>query len=171
MTDLPLASDSRTRDAGRARSKRGLRATAGFTIVEVAAAAFVMFLALSSCLLVLERGCHGVDSARNSTLAAQFMQCEVERIRLMSWADINDPAKLPWNAPVDLTSYATAHPETANRFTMTRTVTAYPGRTTSMVTLTMNISWKNSDGTTGNRSMSTRYSKNGLYDFYYTIAH
>ncbi len=157
---------------GRKNAASRLRASSGFTLVEVAVAAFVMLIAVSSSLLILQRGLQGVDVARNSTLAAQIMQSEIERIRLMSWNDIMNPAKLPTpNADVDISAFVAADPKIAQRFSVKRTVTPVTGRETSMVTVTVDVTWANVDNTPHTRSFSTRYSKDGLYDYYYTIAH
>ena len=147
--------------------RTGRRRFGGFTFVEVMMAATIMTMGLCGCLLTLMRGLHAIDTARSSSLAAQIMQSEVERLRLLSW---NDVSSLPRAENVDLATIFIGNPQLASRFQAERLITPVTGRETSMVDVTMRITWRNVNGKTHTRSFSTRYSKNGLYDFYYTVA-
>src|SRR5688500_13022633 len=63
-------------------SKRDQR---GFSIIEIVLATFVMTFALATSILTLQAGFRGLADARDTTLASQIMQSEIERIRLMPW--------------------------------------------------------------------------------------
>jgi Tfp pilus assembly protein PilV len=169
-----------------ARRRFGLgsapRARAGFSLAEVIMATFVMIFAISSCIIVLQGGFRAIDTARNTTLAAQIMQSEMERIRLLPW-DTNSrdatgnlkPAviRLPASERISLASIFPSGATTTqlgNRFTITRTVTDVPNRDNEMKTITVTITWTGIDGSRHTRTSSTEYSKNGLYDYYYTKA-
>jgi type II secretory pathway pseudopilin PulG len=160
--------------------ERGLtlsgRFKAGFTIVEVAVAAGVMVLAISSALIVIQSGFRSLDTARKTTLAAQIIQSEMERIRMLSWSRVEDLMDDP--PQVDLTDIFPQNTEIERKvlaemqrtFTATRSITALADYSNEVVEITVTIIWKGIDGVTHNRSTNTRYCKDGLYNYYYTLA-
>lgn len=149
------------------RHRNGAR---GFTIIEVAMAASVLAFGIASSVVALQAGFRTLDVARGITLASQVAQSEIERIRLMSWADVNDPAKMPASATVDLTTMFTTDANLAARFTVTRTVAGVADRPGEMKAITITVAWKGYDGSPHTRVFQTNYCKNGIYDYYYTIA-
>jgi len=152
-----------TAQTGRPRTR--LRGRGGFTIAEVAMATFVMLFGISTSLITLQRGFDAIDTARNITLAAQIMQSEMERIRLLNWAS------LPGNSgDVDLTDFFVDNPMLDARFTLARTVADVAGKEGEMKTITLAVTWKGINGVSHQRSFVTRYTREGLYDYYYTIA-
>ncbi len=153
------------------------RRRAGFTIVEVAMAATIMALVISSSILVLQSGFKALDNARKTTLAAQIIQSEMERIRMLSWTRVQ--ALMAEPPQIDL---ATIFPQTTeterkvlaqmqgtNGFTATRTITPLGDFANEVIQITIFITWRGLDGITHERSSSTRYCKDGLYAYYYTI--
>jgi type II secretory pathway pseudopilin PulG len=157
--------------ARRAFSKRS-----GFTIIEVAMAATVMVLAISSALIVMQAGFRSLDTARKTTIAAQIIQSEMERVRMLSWtrvealmtADpgINLETIFPRNTDLERKVFA----QMEDTFTATRTITPLADYANEVVVITVTVSWKGIDGTAHTRSTHTRYCKNGLYNYYYTLA-
>jgi Tfp pilus assembly protein PilV len=149
--------------------RRGLRALGqkGFTILEVAMATFVMAFGIASTIIAMQAGFKMIDVARGTTLASQVAQSEMERIRMMSWTAI---AALPEKEKVDLTTIFTTDPKLASQFTMVRTAEDVSGKTGSQREIVLYVSWQSYDGRTHQRTFRTRYSKNGLYDYYYTLA-
>jgi Tfp pilus assembly protein PilV len=145
-------------------SKRAAN-VAGFTIFEVAVATFVMAFGIATSIIAKQMGFKALNDARDTTLASQIMQSEIERIRLMSWSGIQ---ALPASATVaiDTTFSATI----AAKFAVTRTVAADGARPTDVMNITLAVTWNSYDGRSHTRSFSTMYCKNGLYDYYYTIA-
>lgn len=128
-------------------------------------ATFVMLFGVSTSLITMQRGFEAIDTARNITLAAQIMQSEMERIRLLNWsslpADDND---------VDLTAFFTNNPALADKFTLTRIVADVSGKVGEMKTVTLTVDWTGATGSPHQRRFLTRYTKDGLYDYYYTLA-
>lgn len=60
-----------------------------FTIVGVLAAAGVMAFAITTSITVMQQSLPAVDTARNIGYASQFMQCELEKMRLRPWTTIS----------------------------------------------------------------------------------
>lgn len=143
----------------------------GFTIFEVMIAAIILVLGITTSLTTLTFGMRAIDTARNTTLAAQIMQSEMENIRLLNWAQIT---ALPASDTVDISSVissgsASSLDTTLNniisRFSCTRTITTPK---TDMREITLRVTWNGQDGRSHGNSYVTRYCKDGLYDFYYT---
>ena len=139
----------------------------GFTIVEVMMATFVMAMGISTAVIGMTAGFKQIDTARNITLSSQVLQSEMERLRLMNWGDI---AALTGTATVDLSTVFTDDTNLASRFTLKRTVSDLAGKVGEMKQITLVCGWTTIDGRTLSRQFSTYYAKNGLYDYYYTLA-
>lgn len=159
--------------------RRGLRgsATAGFTIVEVLMATFVMLFAISSSVLVMQSGFRSLDTARKTTLAAQIMQSEMERMRMLSWSRV-EALVAPEPATIDIADIfprnTAAEIELFNEMertftTRTRTASYLAGSSDEIIKIDIIISWRGIDGVAHERTSSTRYCKNGLYNYYYTL--
>ena len=112
-------------------------------------------------------GLKSLDMARNLTLSSQVLQSEMERLRLMDWADIN---ALTGSATVDLSSVFTDDAALTARFTLVRRVSDVAGKVGEMKNIQLVCSWTGVDGRAISRQFNTYYAKNGLYDFYYTLA-
>ena len=152
------------------RGRSSGRRTSGFTILEVAIAAFVMTVTISGAIVVLQTGFRALDNARNTTLSAQIIQSEMERIRLLSWTTVN---ALPASSSITLTDIFPGDTLTttmASRFTATITTADVTGKVGEMKTITITVTWKGLDGLTHTRSSTGYYCKDGLYDYYYTLA-
>jgi hypothetical protein len=157
------------------RGPSGLRVQDGFTIVEVCLATFVMVFGIASSLIVMQTGFKALDVARDSTLASQIMQSEIERIRLLPWNNVSTAAvdsicELPASETVPLSTMFTANATLAAKFTVTRTVASDGSRPDDVRYITIEVGWKSYDGRSHARSFTTMYVKNGLYDYYYTSA-
>jgi Tfp pilus assembly protein PilV len=146
---------------------RDRRRNGGFTIVEVAMATFVMALGIASAIIALQSGFRHLDLARGTTLASQILQSEMERIRMMSWSGV---AALPASEIFDGAQNFSASSRIQGKYEVTRTRsdTARPGE---VMDINISVKWKTYDGREHTRRMNAIYAKNGLYDFYYTIAH
>lgn len=142
-------------------------ARSAFTILEVTVATFVMAFGLSTATLTMMGGFKTLDVARNITLSSQILQSEMERLRLMDWTDI---AALTGSADVDLGSVFTSDADLAGRFTLTRTVSDVTGKVGEMKEILLQVTWTTMDGRSLSRQFRTFYAKDGLYDYYYTIA-
>src|SRR5690242_11241230 len=72
----------------RSRLRRFRERCRGFTVLEVAMGAMVMLLAVSTSIMVLQRGYQSLDDARNTTLATQVLQSVMEDLRLRNWTQM-----------------------------------------------------------------------------------
>jgi len=149
---------------------------AGFTIFEVAVAGAVMALGIATSILAMQSSFRTIDVARDTTLASQILQSEMERLRLMAWnntatAAVDSICELPEKEEVSLASMFTSSAAVAARFRVVRTVEVDSTRPTDVRYITIYVQWRTSDGRTQQRSFRSMYAKNGLYDYYYTLAH
>ena len=170
------------------------RADRGFTLVEVMVSTFVLIFGICSAIIVLQSGFKAMDNSRNTTLASQIMQSEMERIRLLPW-DTSSPLLDSGGQPVVVNGVAVLKPaivrlsddpeqidlltifpagETTDklisRFTVTRTAADLAGQVGEVKLITIQVTWTGLDGISHTRTSSTQYAKNGLYDYYYTKA-
>jgi len=138
-------------------------------------ATFVMSLVIGTSLIALQTGFRYVDVARGDTLASQIMQSEIERLRLMAWSKdspasvVDSITELPASETVDLSTMFSTNAALASRFTVTRIITTDAARA-DVRYIEVQVTWSSSDGKSHRRSFTTMYSKNGLYDYYYTLA-
>jgi Tfp pilus assembly protein PilV len=152
----------------RADLKLGRRTDSGFTILEVALATFVLTLGIGSSLIGLQAGFKQIDLARGTTLASQIIQSEMERIRMLNWSAVS---ALPASETFDGGTNFTTSPDVVGKFTVTRTTAVDTTRPTEVMNINVSVNWKTYDGRSHRRTFSSIYSKNGLYDFFYTVAH
>lgn len=142
--------------------------------MEVAMATFVMAFGIATSIIALQTGFRALDVARDSTLASQIMQSEIERLRLWPWANataaVDSITELPASETVSLATMFASNPTLAAKFTVTRTVASDPDRPGDVRIITITVAWHGYDGRAQTRSFTTMYSKNGLYDYYYTLA-
>ena len=146
-----------------------------FTIVEVMIAASVMVLAISSSLIVLQHGLRAIDTARYTTLAGQVLQSQMEKLRLLTWTQINSAT-----GPVAYTTFTPDVVATATAQLQRFTVAGVPQRCAQAITdaselpggfmkkITLTATWSGSDGRPHTLSYITYYAKNGMSDFFYT---
>ncbi len=137
----------------------------GFTIFEVGIAAAVMAFALTSSITVMQSAFLALDTARNITYAAQIMQNEFEKMRLLNWTTVGNYPATATAVAIDSTFTST---HIGARFTgMTRTATAvHTGTNAGMVKITLTVTWRSYDGRSLSRSYVTYYGQNGLYDYF-----
>jgi hypothetical protein len=169
----PVAASSSVRLCRFPRHPGWARRNDAFTIFEVAVSATILALVIATSLTVLQIGMRAVDTARNTTLAAQISQSVLEVLRLQNWVQIS---ALPAFASVDIAdaiSSGTATPLDAalntvsSRFTCTRTVSD-PKPNMRLITVT--VSWRGNDGRFHAVTSQARYARNGLNDYIY-ISH
>ena len=135
----------------------------GVTLIEVAVAALVMALVLSTAITTLQRAFISLQNARDLNIASQMLQSEMEKMRLADWTTVNAfPAAA---TPVTLDPAFTSNPFVGSRFALSRTVTD-PKTDTRIITL--RIQWQGADNRPLFRNLSMRYSRNGLYDYFYS---
>lgn len=147
------------------------RKQAGFTLIEVVAAAFVLTFAIGTSLVVITRCLSSLDSARCLSYASQIMQSEMEKMRLTPWGNgttagtgtsgVTSYPSSPTAVTIDSSFYTVG--DVGSRMTMKRTATDVH---TGMIKITLTITWTTHDKRTLSRTYITYYGKNGLYDFF-----
>ena len=152
------------------------RRTAAFTIVEVAMAAFVMALGIATSIIAMQSGFKQIDVARGTTLASQIIQSEMERLRMMPWSNtataaVDSIAELPATETFDGATYFSSSADVVGKYTITRAVADDASRPGEARNITVSVRWRSYDNRWHQRSFTALYVKNGLYDYYYTIAH
>lgn len=136
-------------------------------------ASFVLALGIATSIIALQSGFKFIDVARDTTLASQILQSEIERLRMMSWSTVN--ALIPagedeGKATVDLATMFTTDANLASRFSVVRHVTKDSSRPDDVRFITLTVTWNSLDGRQHTRRFQAKYIKNGLYDYYYTLA-
>ena len=166
MQSLPL---STARRDGRPRRRH---TRAAFTLVEVMMAFVILIAGICGGLTTLQSGFKAIDSARCSTLAAQIMQSQIERLRLHNWDSITSTHATTGffgdrEIPVDAL-VPTSAADIAARFTLRQSVQLPADGRTDIVDVTLNVTWTGVGNISHTRSFVTRYAKNGLYDYYFS---
>lgn len=140
-------------------------------MLEVFIAALVMTLTLTSSLQVVGRGLQAIDSARYSTLAGQILQSQMEKLRLLSWSQLTNPAN---GSPVGAINYTTFTPDPGlistnqvNNFTCTQSIALDSNHSNTIADITLTAAWTGSDGMKRSRTYYTIYAKDGISDFIY----
>lgn len=141
-------------------------------------ATFVLAFGIATSIIAMQAGYKQIDLARGTTIAAQIIQSEMERLRMMSWTNIAALATAPGNPSgnptgtevFDGNTYFSSNPDIAGKYTITRRVTDN-AVTSEIKDLTVSVRWQTYDGRWHTRSFTAIYARNGLYDYFYTIAH
>ncbi len=139
------------------------KSRAAFTILEVALAAAIMAMGISTSITVMQRGFAMLDSARNLTTAGQILVSQMETLRMYDWTTV---AAYPRDeaTTIDIATVFTGDSSVGSRFALTRTVTA---ESADLLRITFTVSWHAYDGHTVTRSMMTNYAHYGIHDYYY----
>jgi Tfp pilus assembly protein PilV len=155
--------------------RRGSR-SAAFTILEVACAAAVLALSLATSLTVLQQGFRALDTARNTTMAAQLLQSVMEDLRMLPW-DAAAPSSSITSLEADPGNGTTGNvtPDSSftngdpaaiamvGRFTITRAITDVSA---AMKQIDLTAGWTGIDGRSHTIKYSSYYGKNGLHDYF-----
>jgi prepilin-type N-terminal cleavage/methylation domain-containing protein len=155
-------------------SRRGSVAN-GFTLIEVMAAAAILAFVISGSIITMQSGFRALDTARKTTLAAQIMQSEMEQLRMQSWNRVRDLLTaseeieiediFPQNTETERSILA----EMERTFTATRKAAFVTGSGDEIIQVDISVTWNGIDGKPHKRTSSTRYCKDGLYNYYYTL--
>lgn len=145
------------------------RRQAGFTIFEVMMASFVMLFAISTSLITLQRGLQAIDQARYTTLAGQILQSQMEKLRLLTWAQLTDPTNGPPASGAFTPSMSASVSGQLANFTCSQTIADAPAPFNgTMKDITLTATWTGADGRSRSLTYFTRYGQNGISDFFYT---
>lgn len=140
-----------------------LRSQRGITIIEVAMAALIMGLVLATAITTLQRAFISLQNARDLNIASQMLQSEMEKMRLADWTTVNGFSTS--STVVTLDTAFTSNAFVGHRFTLSRTVSD-PKTDTRIITL--QVVWQGADNRQLSRRLAMRYSRNGLYDYFYS---
>jgi Tfp pilus assembly protein PilV len=145
------------------------RVRRAFTLIEVMLAASVLVLAISSSIMAMQYGIRSLDTARYTTLAGQILQSQMEKIRLLTWAQLTNTTTGPVAFSTFTPDITSAASEQINRFTCTQSIVAAPSPfNTTMMDITLTATWNGIDGRQHSLSYTSRYGQNGISDFFYT---
>jgi Tfp pilus assembly protein PilV len=139
-----------------------IRRIRAFTLVEVAMAVIVLALALTTSLAAMQRAFLQFDTARNLEIAANILQCEMEKQRLMSWAAVSNASYVPV-----IDSSFSRNPAIGGRFTLSRTIVTVANHSSQMLQITLTVRWRGYDGRQLTRSYTSYYTQGGLYAYLY----
>ncbi|HEY0946581.1 MAG TPA: hypothetical protein VGD81_14985 [Opitutaceae bacterium] len=166
------------RSAATGRHRARFSDKRGLTIVEVAMAAAVLALTITTSIAVLQQGFRAIDTARATTIAGQVLQSMIEDVRLLNWAQTEAlPAsqsgtidRFYTNAEIALsyTDYSEQAAAALSRFTFERTVSPMPDGQSSMKVIVLTARWTGVDGREHALSYTTYYAEFGLYDYYHS---
>jgi hypothetical protein len=143
---------------------------------------FVMAFGIATSIIAMQTGFKAIDLARGTTLASQIIQSEMERLRMMSWTAMttlstatDETAPVPSGSPAgvemfDGATYFSSNPDIAGKYIVTRTIRADSSRPSDVYYITVSVTWRGYDNRSHTRSFRSMYAKNGLYDYYYTLA-
>ena len=134
----------------------------GFTIVEVVMAVIILSLVIGTTITTIQRSFLSLDSARNINVAGQILQSEIEKTRMHDWSTVSAYGAGPTAMTLD--PAFTSQKQIGNRFSVTRTISTVK---TDMLKITYTASWNSLDGRPLNRSLTSFYAKDGLYDYFY----
>ncbi len=123
-------------------------------------AVFILALALTTSLAALQRAFLQLDTARNLEIAANMLQCEMEKERLFTWAQASNASY----APVIDPSFA-RNPAIGGRFTLSRALASV--HSGQVVQITLTVTWHGYDGRSLARSYTSYYTQGGLYAYFY----
>jgi len=164
-------SSRRASTPARARARR----QGGFTIFELSMAVMIMAFSLATSLTVLQMGFRALDTARNTTIAAQLLQSVMEDLRMLPWNATSPASSITsleaasnngtsGNITLDssFTNGDAAATAMVSRFTLTRNITDV---NTNLKQIDLTSSWKGVDGRTHTLRYTSYYGKNGLHDY------
>jgi Tfp pilus assembly protein PilV len=164
-------------DIRRIRPQRG--SASGFTIIEVAIAATVLILAISSSLAVLQQGLRAIDTARYKTMAGQILQSQMEKLRMLNWSQLNYTLPTPTantGGPVNYATFTTdvvgLSAAQVDRFFANGASGRFlqsieDGPLTNMKTIKLTATWTGIDGQSHSVYYISHYGRAGLSDFFY----
>lgn len=141
----------------------GRRADGAFSLIEVMAAVAVMALVLGTAIIAMQIGMRQLSLARTTTAAAQVMQGEAERLRLLNWAALD---ALPESAELTVPAAFAGEALLNGRVRFTRTISDVDAFA-NMKEIVLRATWDGGRGREHERVFRLRYTKGGLHDYYY----
>ena len=148
----------------------------------------VMILAISSSIVVIQSSLRSIDTARDTTIAAQILQTLTEDLRTRTWAQVTNTTITPvltnqalaafdrdqinHYQSLSFTSAGSRAASVLNRFKFSRTIEDVAGNivagVTTMKKITLIATWTGIDGRKHSVSTTSYYAQYGLYAYYST---
>jgi Tfp pilus assembly protein PilV len=137
----------------RTAKQRRMKGRRGYSLIEAMVATMVMSLVLSSALTTSSHSFLYVSDIRLRGHASQALQEQMEKIRLMSWSQVQT-----------LSPTFSVAGDTKGVFSGTVSQTAYDSYsgTTTLVRVTLTITWKNRQGQVMTSKLTTLVGNGGL---------
>ncbi len=132
---------------------------AAATLVEVMVSVVIFGLVFGAVASVLTQGYMIMETARDNTRVSQVLQSEIERLRSMSWADLDG---LP--SPQQYVPQSGFNVAFNNRYQCTRVINA---RKPDQKEIILTVIWDDSKSINHVRQFVTYYTKEGLNDYFY----
>lgn len=123
----------------------------------------VLALTITTSITTMQRAFNNLDAARNIEVACRILQCQMEKERLLTWAQVNDA-----DYKVAIDPAFTGDPVVAGRFSIARQTALVANRGGKILQITVTVTWKNYDGHSSSRSQTTYYGNGGLYTYFTT---
>ena len=125
-------------------------------------AVLVLALALTTSITAMQHAFLQFDTARNLEVAANILQCEMEKERLFTWTQAGNVAY----APVIDPSFA-RNPAISGRFTLSRAVATVASHSGQVLQITLTVTWRGYNGRSLSRNYTSYYTQGGLYAYFY----
>ena len=135
------------------------RKKGGFTLAEIVVGFAVMGILIASVFSVVGQGVGVVELSRDYARVAQIMQSEIEELRKLSWARIQE---LPENE--DFVPDLTFVDVFGDRYQCRRLIQTTK---TGQVRITVIVDWDDFSGRAHQRRYITLMTREGLNDYYY----
>ena len=131
---------------------------AGTSLVELMIAVVILGMVFGSAFGVLGQGFNIIETSRDYTRVSQILQSEMESLRTKNWTELTAlPAKAEFEPDP---SFVLAFKD---RYTCTRVLTKPEVDQRKILLI---VSWKTRKGPLHTRFYTTKYTKNGINDFY-----
>lgn len=136
--------------------KTGQHAAAGFTLIEALVATMILGLVLSAVLAVSSQSMRHMNDIRLRLRSSEVLQREMENIRVMNWSQIQS-----------LPGTFTDPTDTLGRYAGTISQSAYDSYsgTTTVVRITLTVTWTNQVHRVLTNSLSTLVGNSGLNNY------
>lgn len=129
----------------------------GFTLIEVMIAITIFAVVIASGFACVKIGMGLADNSRHHTRASQIMQSEIERIRSLAWATLNDETATETTLSISNKFKDASYAD----YVLKRTITG----TGDTRKITLVITWKDLSGLSNSKTYVTQYTRGGLYDY------
>lgn len=132
----------------------------------------VLTLIMGGAIAVLMQGNHIIESARDTTRVSQVIQSQIEELRTMTWEDLQDLISTDTSLQF-VPNYKTLAlsgqfaEEFGDRYQLRRGVYFENRAGEDQIAAIVEVTWTRANGGTKKQSYYTRFTRNGLNDYYY----